>query len=173
MLYTIYPSAASTRIGGNLNKAVDALVGGWQASGILSLHTGFPVTVTASDASGTLAGTARANCLSPATVYGEQNAPQGGYLWFNPAAYTQPATGTFGSCGNGTLRGPGLAVSRFQPAKIVSYPNEQNLDLRGEFLNLTNTPILNGPSRGIGPTLGLLQTSQGARNVQIALRYRF
>ena len=47
------------------------------------------------------------------------------------------------------------------------------MDVRGEFLNLTNTPILNGPNRGIGPTLGLLQTSQGARNVQIALRYRF
>ena len=113
----ISPSAAERSLGRNLNKAVDAIVGGWQASGILSLHSGFPVTVTASDASGTLAGAARANCLFPATVYGEQNAPQGGYLWFNPSAYAQPAAGTFGSCGNGTLRGPGLASLDFNLQK--------------------------------------------------------
>jgi hypothetical protein len=167
------PFGRERSIGRNLNQAVDAIVGGWQASGILSLHTGFPVTVSANDASGTLAGAARANCLSPATVYGEQNAPQGGYLWFNPSAYAQPATGTFGSCGNGTLRGPGLASLDFSLQKSLRIGNRQSMDLRGEFLNLTNTPILNGPNHGIGPTLGLLQSSQGARSVQIALRYRF
>jgi hypothetical protein len=171
-LYNL-PFGRGHGIGGNLSKAVDAIVGGWQAGGILSLHTGFPITVTASDASGTLAGAARANCLFPATVYGEQDAPQGGYLWFNPSAYAQPAKGTFGSCGNGTLRGPGLATLDFSLQKSFRIGNEQSLDVRGEFLNLTNTPILNGPGHGIGPTLGLLQTSQGARNVQIALRYRF
>ncbi len=167
------PFGRGRSIGGNLNKAVDAIVGGWQVGGILSLHTGFPVTVTASDASGTLAGAARANCLFPATVYGEQNAPQGGYLWFNPSAYAQPAEGTFGSCGNGTLRGPGLASLDFDLQKSFRIGERQSVDVRGEFLNLTNTPILNGPNHGIGPTLGLLQTSQGARNVQIAMRYRF
>ena len=67
-----------------MSKAVDALMGGWQVSGILTLHTGFPITITANDASGTLSGGPRASCIAPATVYGERNAPQGGYLWFNP-----------------------------------------------------------------------------------------
>jgi hypothetical protein len=94
-------------------------------------------------------------------------------LWFNPSAYTQPAAGTFGTCGNGTLRGPGLTSFDFSMQKTVRITERQSLDFRGEFINLTNTPILNGPNRAIGTTIGLLQTSQGARNVQLALRYRF
>jgi hypothetical protein len=46
-------------------------------------------------------------------------------------------------------------------------------DIRGEFLNLTNTPIFNAPSRGIGTTLGLLQGTQGARQIQLAVKYHF
>jgi hypothetical protein len=57
--------------------------------------------------------------------------------------------------------------------KTVRITERQSLDIRGEFINLMNTPILNAPNRGIGTTIGLLQSSQGARNVQLALRYRF
>jgi len=167
------PFGRDRTFGKNMNKFADAVVGGWQAGGILSLHTGFPITVNASDASGTLARAARANCLAPATVYGQQNAPQGGYLWFNPAVYAQPAPGTFGNCGTGTLRGPGLTTFDFNLTKTFRITERHSLDLRGEFLNLTNTPILNGPSRAVGTTLGLLQSSQGARNVQIALKFHF
>jgi hypothetical protein len=167
------PFGRGRAFGKQLNKAVDGVVGGWQASGILSLHTGFPITVNATDASGTLARAARANCISPATVYGEKDAAQGGYLWYNPAAYAQPAAGTFGSCATGTLRGPGLASLDFNLEKTFHITDRQSVDLRGEFINLTNTPILNGPNRAIGTTLALLQTSQGARNVQFAFKYRF
>jgi len=31
------------------------------------------------------------------------------------------------------------------------------IEVRGEFINLTNTPILNAPTRTIGTTLGLLK----------------
>ena len=45
--------------------------------------------------------------------------------------------------------------------------------MRADFINLTNTPILNSPNNGIGTTLGLLQSAQGARNVQFSLKYHF
>ena len=167
------PFGRGRAIAGNVSKVVDAIVGGWQASGILSLHTGFPITVTAADASGTLGRAPRANCISPGTVFGEQNSPRGGFLWFDPSDYTQPSAGTFGSCANGTLRGPALTSFDFSMQKTVRITERQSLDIRGEFINLTNTPILNAPNRGIGTTIGLLQSSQGARNVQLALRYRF
>jgi len=156
-----------------MNKAVDAVIGGWEAGGILSLHTGFPLTINATDVSGTTARAARANCVAPGQVYGEQDAPQGGYQWFNPASYAQPATGTFGSCGVGTIRGPGLKTLDFNLAKRFSITEHQRLEFRTEFINLTNTPILNAPTRTIGTTLGLLQGSQGARNIQLALKYVF
>lgn len=96
-----------------------------------------------------LRGGARADCVVPGQVYGDRNSPSGGFPWFDAASYTQASAYAFGSCGR------------------------RSFDLRAEFINLTNTPILNSPNRGLGPTLGLLQSSQGARNVQIALQYRF
>jgi len=172
---TVYavPVGKGMKFGGHMNKAADAVIGGWQVSGIYSLHTGFPFTITASDVSGTGARSARANCLASGIVYGEQNAAQGGYQWFSPAPYAQPAAGTFGNCGVGILRGPGLDTLDFNLAKNFSITERQKIELRGEFINLTNSTILNAPSHGIGTTLGLLQGSQGSRNVQIALKYRF
>jgi hypothetical protein len=134
------PFGRGQKFASQVNRAVDAVLGGWQASGILSLHTGFPLTITASD---------------------------------SPAPYAQPATGTFGNCGVGTIRGPGLKTLDFNLAKNFTITEKQHLELRGEFINLMNTPILNAPTRSIGTTLGLLQPSQGSRNVQIALKYRF
>ena len=167
------PVGRDKHFGKNMNKAVDAVAGGWTLSGILSLHTGFPLTVTATDVSGTLSRGARANCIAPAQVYGMQDAPQGGYQWFNPADFAQPSTGTFGTCGPSVVRGPGLESLDFNAAKYFSVTEHHRLELRGEFINLTNTPILNAPTRSIGTTLGLLQGSQGARNVQLALKYVF
>jgi len=167
------PFGRGQRFGGTMNKAADLVVGGWTAGGILSLHSGFPITVNGTDVSGTTARAARANCIAPAVVYGSQDATQGGYQWFNPADFAQAAAGTFGNCGVSTLRGPGLHTLDFNVAKYFSITERQRLELRGEFINLTNSTILNSPTRGVGTTLGLLQSSQGARNVQIALKYTF
>ena len=167
------PLGRNRAVGKNMNKVLDAFVGGWEASGILSLHTGFPLTVTASDASGTGSRGARADCIAAADVFGEQNSAKGGYQWFNPNSYAQPAAGTFGSCGVGTVRGPGLHTLDFDLTKNFKFTERQSLDLRADFINFTNTPIFNAPTHGIGTNLGLLQSSQGARNVQFSLKYHF
>jgi hypothetical protein len=167
------PFGRNRMFGRDMNKALDAVVGGWELAGILSLHTGFPMTVTADDASNTGSRGARADCLAPGDVYGEQSSPLGGYQWFNPASYAQPAAYTFGSCGIGTIRGPGLASFDLNLSKNFKFTERQSVDLRADFINLTNTPILNSPNLGVGPTLGLLQSSQGARNIQFALKYHF
>ncbi|MGH9664094.1 MAG: carboxypeptidase regulatory-like domain-containing protein [Bryobacteraceae bacterium] len=172
VIYSL-PFGRDRTFGKNMNRVADAVIGGWQVGGILSLHTGFPLTISASDASGTLSRGARANCIASGNVFGLQDAAQGGYQYFDSASYAQPASGTFGNCGVGTLRGPGLKTLDFNLSKHFTFTEHQNLELRGEFINLTNTPILNAPSRGIGTTLGLLQSSQGARNVQIGLKYNF
>jgi hypothetical protein len=167
------PFGRNQKYGKGMNRAADLVVGGWTAGAILSLHSGFPITVNGTDVSGTTARAARANCIAPAVVNGSLDATQGGYQWFNAADFAQPAAGTFGDCGVSTLRGPGLHTMDFNLAKYFSITERQRIELRGEFINLTNSTILNSPTRGIGTTLGLLQGSQGARNVQIALKYTF
>jgi hypothetical protein len=170
------PFGRGRTFGNGMNRALDAVAGGWQAAGILSLHTGFPLTIGASDASNTGSRGSRADCIAPPDVFGSQNAAPSignGYQWFSPASYAQPVNGTFGSCGVGTVRGPGLATLDFNLSKSFKITERHVLDLRAEFINLTNTPILNAPNTGVGTTLGLLNSSQGARNVQFALKYHF
>ena len=57
--------------------------------------------------------------------------------------------------------------------KRFAITERQHLELRGEFINLFNTPILNAPNMGVGTSMGLLQGSQGERNIQLALKYSF
>jgi hypothetical protein len=169
------PFGHNRQFGRNMNKVLNALAGDWQANGILSFHNGFPLTISAPDNSGTNSRGARANCLVPSTVFGEQNygGSGGGFQWFNPAAYGPGVPGTFGTCGVGTVRGPGIATFDLSASKKFNFTEHQNLELRGEFINAFNHPILNAPTTNLGGTLGLLQTSQGARNIQIGLKYNF
>ena len=169
------PFGRNRAFGKNMNKVVNAVVGDWQLNAIPSWHSGFPLTISANDNSGTNSRGARANCIAPGTELGEQNAPAalgGGYLWFDPTAYSQPSSG-FGNCGVGTIRGPGLHTVDMSISKQFLTFEHQNLEIRGEFLNVSNTPILNAPNHSIGSTLGLLNSSQGARNIQLGVKYNF
>lgn len=172
---TVYalPFGRKQKFGGNMSKLADAVVGGWQVSGILSLHSGFPLSIGGSDASGTGSRGARADCVAPVDIYGKQNSSLGGYQWFNPADFAATSAGTFGSCGVGTVRGPGLKSLDVNLSKTFDITERQHVELRAEAINFTNTPILNAPSNYLGSTLGLLNSSQGARNIQFALKYSF
>ncbi|MCU1293637.1 MAG: TonB-dependent receptor, partial [Bryobacterales bacterium] len=169
------PFGRNRMYGKNLNKVVNAVVGDWQVNAIPSFHTGFPLTVSANDVSGTNSRGPRANCIAPSNVLGTQNASStlgGGYLWFDPSSFAQPTSG-FGNCGVGTVRGPGLHTVDLSISKRFSTFENQNLEVRGEFLNVSNTPILNAPNHSIGGTLGVINSSQGARNIQLGLKYNF
>ncbi len=167
------PLGRDRAFGKDMNKVVNAVIGDWQINGIFSLHGGFPLTISAGDASGTNSRGSRANCVAPATVFGEQNSPSGGYQWFDPNAYGPAVPGTFGTCGVGTVRGPGLHTLDLSLSKFFTVTERQKLEFRAESINLTNTPILNSPNVGLGSNLGLLQSAQGARNIQFALKYLF
>ena len=172
------PFGKDRKFGKDLNPVANAILGGWQLNGILSLHTGFPLTISASDASGTNSRGARANCVAPAQIYGEQNSPLGGYQWFNPADFGPEDTGTFGTCGVGTVRGPGLHTLDASMAKFFNFTERYKLEFRAEAINFTNTPILNAPNTGVGSTLGLLQGAGGAygtfgRQIQFALKFHY
>jgi hypothetical protein len=71
------------------------------------------------------------------------------------------------------VRGPGLHTLDLSLAKFFNITERQKIEFRAESINFTNTPILNSPNAGLGSTLGLLQSSQGARNVQFGLKYLF
>ena len=77
------------------------------------------------------------------------------------------------ACGVGTVRGPGLHTFDMSLNKFFNFTEQMKLQFRAEAINLTNTPILTAPNTGVGGNLGLLQGSQGARQVQFALKFLF
>lgn len=167
------PFGRGRKFGSNMNAVANALIGGWQANAIVTIHSGFPFPITANDNSGTGSFGSLASCSGPPVVLGKQNSPAGGYQWWSQSTFYQPPLGSFGNCGVGIVRGPGLHTIDFGLSKIFAFTEHQNLEFRAEAINLTNTPILGGPINGLGPTLGLINTSQGARNIQFAMKLNF
>jgi hypothetical protein len=165
------PFGKGKMMGANWNRAVDALLGGWQVGGILTLHTGFPLTIQAADVSGTLSRGARAD------VVGTPHNPEVvgiGKKWLDVTAFAQPKSNTFGNAGVGVVRGPGL--SRFDMSLGKKFPISESkyFELRGEAYNLSNTPTFNAPNRSVtSPSFGELSSAQGERNLQVALKFYF
>jgi hypothetical protein len=174
--YAVYelPVGRGKKFGGNLHPVANAVVGNWQLSGIYQARTGFPLTIFGGDASGTNSRGARANCIGPSKVFGRHTVPGVlGFQWFDPTPYGPAAPATFGSCGVGTVRGPGLNTLDMSFQKFFPVTEGKRIEFRSEFINFTNTPILNSPSIGLGPDLGRITGSQGARTIQFALKFLF
>jgi len=90
---------------------------------------------------------------------------------------SNPPAGHFGNCGVGTERGPGIKQIDFSIAKNFVIREGQRVEFRAEAINAFNTPVLDviGYSADIfgGSGAGVVNTSQGARNLQLGLKYVF
>ena len=157
------------------NGVLDAVVGGWQMSSILTLQTGFPVTVTnGQDTSNTGAFFDRPNATGqkPDLPRGEQD-PQ---RFFNTAAFVINNRGQFGNVGRNTLNSPGIIGWDFSMLKNFRVPDEKHsLQLRFEWFNFPNHPNWGNPdtnvsSGGFGRITG---TRGNMRQLQLGLKYAF
>ena len=86
-------------------------LGGWQLNGIISVQAGVPFTIYSGvDNSFTGIGNDHADQILPnADLPGGRSLAQKLNEWFNTAAFTTNAVGTFGNTGRNILWGPGLA----------------------------------------------------------------
>jgi outer membrane receptor protein involved in Fe transport len=126
------------------SRLASAIAGGWQVNGLLSIYSGSPFTVTASDNLSAPGNNQRADQIKPTVrILGD---PQS---WFDPLAYAAPTAGRFGTSGYNSLRGPGvknLDFSVYRTFKITEWLNAQ---FRAEAFNLTNTPHFSNPSANV------------------------
>ena len=183
--FVIYelPFGRGKQFGSSMNKAADAVVGGWKLSAIPTIRGGFPLTLSSNDDhSGTNSFQNRPNCIAPPRVLHKQTIGNGfyGYRWFDPASYQEPAAGYFGNCSVSSVYGPGEQNIDGSIAKIFPVTERQNVEFRAEFINAFNHTILDAPNNGgidvtnpDGGTIGQVNTSEGARNIQFALKYNF
>jgi hypothetical protein len=141
---------------------VDAILGGWELSGILTLQSGTPFTVnvtTSSDVSGTLGFEDRPNLVGdpfkPGPVAANPSCAAPTILrtpssWFNPCAFLVPTNKTFGNLARNTLVGPTLKNFDFGLFKSFHLTERVGLQFRAEFYNLANHPNFGLPGNVIG-----------------------
>jgi hypothetical protein len=131
------PFGRGKKFGGNMNKAADLAVGGWQMTGILTFQKGFPFSVLANDQFGLLTTfTQRANLVSGCN-------PNGGFHksiseWFNTACFSQPLAGQFGDSGRNIIRGPGINNWDMGIGKDFKFTERVAFQFRAEAFNLFN-----------------------------------
>jgi hypothetical protein len=173
------PVGRGKRFGANMNPVVNQVVGGWQASTIVSTHTGFPLGIYGSgDATGTGSRGARPNC-GVQQVFGRSHpaADFGGLDWMSPSGFSDPAPGTFGNCpAQGPVGGPGYFDADIGLMKNFHFTEATYLQFRSDFLNAFNNVNLGVPDTSFSTTsttFGRINTSQPARNIQFAMKFYF
>ena len=96
--------------------------------------------------------------------------------YINPAAFSQPATGAFGSCRPRPYAAPGRHNEDLSLFKQFEFTEVRKLELRFEFFNAFNHPNLAAPASSIATpgTFGKISSVvNNARQVQMAAKFYF
>jgi len=143
----------------------------WQASGNALAYSGQPFTLKISGTQD-LGQPTRPNQICNGTLANRTLSQ-----WFNPACYTIPVAGTFGTAGRNILEGPGSVILNMAVGRVFALPEKLgSLELRLEGFNALNHPNFGYPSATIGSstTAGVISSTTGnSRLVQISGRYSF
>jgi hypothetical protein len=127
---------------------VAAVTGGWSLNGLFSHVSGTPFSVGASSASCNCPGnTQRANQLLPKVAI--TGSGVNGTSYFNPLAFANVTTPTFGTAGFDTLRGPGHTNLDLSVFRTFSLTERFRVQIRAEALNASNTPHFSNPGASV------------------------
>ena len=153
-----------------------AFGGGWRLSGILRAYSGSPFSVTTGQ-DVALTGNPTVQRVNQVldNPYGAKDHSQ----WLNPAAFAQPASGTFGTSGRNAYYGPGQKVVDLSLVRAFRFNQTHRIELRAEAFNAFNwfRPAAgsnNAPVRSlISTTFGRILAADDPRIMQLALKYSF
>ena len=168
------PFGRGKHFGNDWNKPMDAVLGGWEWSGILSAHTGLPLSI--SPASNNTAGFGFNQ--RPNIVSGVSPVPQNQSInnWINPAAFAQPAPFTFGDAPRflSNLRAPGFVNWDMGLQKWWKFTETKRLQFRFELFNAFNHPNFFTPDTNLGDAnFGTITSAYPARSLQFAGKFYF
>ena len=170
------------------NPVLKAVASDWVITGIYHAMSAFWLTaVTSTDVALTGATVERPVQVNSSPLCNNPGpAPS---CWINPAAFVNPAPGTFSLTGKNNIPGPAFWQFDLALAKEFRIIENHKIEFRAEAFNLTNSfragiPEAPGASgltaggSGVGttfglPTFGQITTALDPRILQLALRYSF
>lgn len=140
------PIGRGKTIGKNLNRAVDAVVGGWELSGDAMFKSGIPISVNGNNIE-SFGGNPRPDVVGNVNI-AHRNINE----WFNTAAFAYAAYGTFGTAPRylSNLRSPGYQNFDTAIMKNWTLPRETRLQFRAEMFNTFNHPSFYSPNGAYG-----------------------
>ncbi len=180
------PFGRDRAYGRGWGRAADLVLGGWTVNYIVSMHSGFPITIQSADRSNQIVrGASRANHYRSLNFSGQTIDNwfgTGNTFCLQPGvddgrcAYGEPALGAFGNAAKGTERAPDFRNLDLAVGKQFRVTESQYFDFRAEFFNAFNHPSFGPPARNISSpgTFGAITTTVSTpRNIQFGLKYFF
>jgi hypothetical protein len=171
---------------GNAGRSLDAVVGGWQVSGITNYMTGVPFSVSFSvPSSYTGWQSGRADMVAGAGLYAGRGSGHdiiSGIQWYNPAAFSAPQPWNWGNSARNQLWGPGQWDWDISLAKSFRIVEGVRMQLRADAFDALNHFNLSNPSTTIADTrdggsaisqVGMVTGGSGNRTVQVGARVTF
>jgi hypothetical protein len=156
----------------NSGGILSYVVGGWEASGITSVQTGYPFVVLGPDFSNTGSDSPRPNRIC--TGIGEKAVTN----WFNSSCFVaagSTANPSFGDSRRNILDGPGLVNTDMTVMRHFNMWDKADVVFRGEFFNAFNHPYFGAPTNNINnpSTVGRITSASDGRQIQLALKILF
>ncbi len=200
---TDIPVGRGRAFGGNMPKALDAVVGGWQVTNIFLWQTGPYLTpfipAGTADPSGTGSGALFSRAQRPDRIARGNTGAQSRHQWFNTAAFACPGgggfatlqagacttgvdsapIGRFGTSSVGDVEGPGTVNLSSGVNKTIAVTERLKLRAEGTFTNVLNHTNLADPTLDVtNPAFGTITQSRGSdfggnRTGQVSLKLEF
>lgn len=166
------PVGIGRPFGSSMNRALDLIVGGWDASFALTAHSGYPITVQ--DSSNPSLQITRSTQW-PDLVGDPVPSNQSITNWLNRDAFRSAAPGQFGNAGVGVARAPSYWNVDFSISKRIATFGRQYFLFRAEAYNLFNHPNFGPPDRNIqSQNFGTITSVVNPpREMQLVLKYFF
>jgi hypothetical protein len=152
-------------------KAVDAVLGGWSISGIQSVTTGLPFSISAGgDVANVGGGAQRAQLVGDPFSGFRQSRLE----WFNIATFKTPAVYTFGNSGKNIMRGPRQTGVDLVAYKEFPLSDSKRLQFRCEAFNAFNHTRFGLPNANVqSGAFGLITSAGAPRDIQLALKFTY
>jgi len=160
------------------NRVIDAVIGDWNWSGILTLSSGTWFTVTDGNANfANSDGQQRPDFVPGVKATSKPCIPS---TFFNTCAFQNPAAGSTGNVSINSLEGPGQKNVDFSLVKKIPLGESRHLEIRAETFNAFNHPNFQfaapGPQNSINstimgtPSFGYTTGALAPRLVQLAAK---
>lgn len=138
------PVGRGRAFGGDMPKALDFIIGGWQVSGLFNLASGRPYTFYSGRNTISQVVQSPVNCSGCSRNLGTLSEVNGIPVWFTAeqiaaAGIKQPEPGELGNTGRNYFLGPRQFQTDASLSKKFRFTERMSFDLRVDAKNLTNT----------------------------------